>query len=179
MYLRNIGAWKFILHVSQCKLQTSSQIMGDILMAYINGKEILLSAQLTGLVNIDTEMSETSENPVQNTAVKAYADGLAKYRIISDVTITEDIDTYTISQDKMCIRDSSIPVEILVQAEELAVIIAEVMRLRQSDALKVGGVIRPVGDVQSLDIFSSRWADTTKYLPFSNPRFSKIDEAFI
>ena len=39
-------------------------------MAYINGKEILLSAQLTGLVNIDTEMSETSENPVQNKAVK-------------------------------------------------------------------------------------------------------------
>lgn len=68
-------------------------------MAYINGKEILLSAQLTGLVNIDTEMSETSENPVQNKVVKAYADGLAKYRIINDVTITEDIGTYTISQD--------------------------------------------------------------------------------
>ena len=32
----------------------------------------------------------------RNKAVKAYADGLAKYRIISDVTITEDIDTYTI-----------------------------------------------------------------------------------
>lgn len=68
-------------------------------MAYINGKEILLSAQLTGLVNIDTEMSETSENPVQNKVVKAYADGLAKYRVVSDVTITEDIGTYTISQD--------------------------------------------------------------------------------
>lgn len=69
------------------------------MMAYINGKEILLSAQLNGLVNIDTEMSDTSENPVQNKVVKAYADGLAKYRVISDVTITEDIDTYTISQD--------------------------------------------------------------------------------
>lgn len=68
-------------------------------MAYINGKEILLSAQLTGLVNIDSEMSDTSENPVQNKVVKAYADGLAKYRIISDVTITEDIDTYSVSQD--------------------------------------------------------------------------------
>lgn len=68
-------------------------------MAYINGKEILLSAQLTGLVNIDSEMSDTSENPVQNKTVKAYADGLAKYRVISDVTITEDIDTYSISQD--------------------------------------------------------------------------------
>lgn len=68
-------------------------------MAYINGKEILLSAQLTGLVNIDSEMSDTSENPVQNKIVKAYTDGLAKYRVISDVTITEDIDTYTISQD--------------------------------------------------------------------------------
>lgn len=68
-------------------------------MAYINGKEILLSAQLTGLVNIDSEMSDTSENPVQNKTVKAYADGLAKYRVISDVTITEDIDTYRLSQD--------------------------------------------------------------------------------
>lgn len=68
-------------------------------MAYINGKEILLSANLTGLVNIDSEISDTSENPVQNKIVKAYADGLAKYRVISDVTITEDIDTYTISQD--------------------------------------------------------------------------------
>lgn len=38
-------------------------------MAYINGKEILLSAQLTGLVNIDTELSETSENPVQNKVI--------------------------------------------------------------------------------------------------------------
>lgn len=68
-------------------------------MAYINGNEILLSAQITGLVNIDDEISDTSENPVQNKVVKAYADGLAKYRIISDVTITEDIDTYSISQD--------------------------------------------------------------------------------
>lgn len=68
-------------------------------MAYINGKEILFSANLNGLVNIDTEMSDTSENPVQNKTVKAYADGLAKYRIISDVTITEDIDIYSISQD--------------------------------------------------------------------------------
>lgn len=38
-------------------------------MAYINGKEILLSAQLTGLVNIDTELSEISENPVQNKVI--------------------------------------------------------------------------------------------------------------
>lgn len=68
-------------------------------MAYINGKEILLSANLTGLVTVDSEISDTSENPVQNKAVKAYADGLTKYRVISDVTITEDIDTYTISQD--------------------------------------------------------------------------------
>lgn len=50
-------------------------------------------------MTVDTEISDTSENPVQNKIVKAYADGLAKYRVISDVTITEDIDTYTISQD--------------------------------------------------------------------------------
>lgn len=50
-------------------------------------------------MTVDTEISDTSENPVQNKIVKAYADGLSKYRIISDVTITEDIDTYSISQD--------------------------------------------------------------------------------
>lgn len=50
-------------------------------------------------MTVDTEISDTSENPVQNKAVKAYADGLAKYRVISDVTITEDIDTYSVSQD--------------------------------------------------------------------------------
>lgn len=50
-------------------------------------------------MTVDTEMSDTSNNPVQNKVVKAYADGLAKYRVISDVTITEDIDLYSISQD--------------------------------------------------------------------------------
>lgn len=50
-------------------------------------------------MTVDTEMSDTSNNPVQNKVVKAYADGLAKYRVISDVTITEDIGTYSISQD--------------------------------------------------------------------------------
>ena len=50
-------------------------------------------------MTVDTEISDTSENPVQNKIVKAYADGLSKYRIISDVTITEDIGTYSISQD--------------------------------------------------------------------------------
>lgn len=99
MYLRNIGTWKCNLSVSQCEIQTAQEIIRGVIMAYINGKEILLSAQLTGLVNIDSEISDTSENPVQNKIVKAYADGLAKYRVISDVTITEDIGTYSISQD--------------------------------------------------------------------------------
>mgnify|MGYP001256574707 FL=1 len=57
-------------------------------------------AQISDIImTVDTEMSDTSNNSVQNKVVKAYADGLAKYRIISDVTITEDIDTYSISQD--------------------------------------------------------------------------------
>lgn len=57
-------------------------------------------AQISDIkMTVDTELSETSENPVQNKAVKAYADGLAKYRVISDVTITEDIDVYSVSQD--------------------------------------------------------------------------------
>lgn len=50
-------------------------------------------------MTVDTEISDTSENPVQNKIVKAYTDGLSKYRVISDVTITEDIDTYSVSQD--------------------------------------------------------------------------------
>ena len=57
-------------------------------------------AQISDIkMTVDTEMSDTSNNPVQNKVVKAYADGLAKYRVISDVTITEDIGTYSISQD--------------------------------------------------------------------------------
>ena len=43
-------------------------------MAYINGKETLFSAQINGLVNIDDEMSDTSENPVQNKVIKAELD---------------------------------------------------------------------------------------------------------
>lgn len=50
-------------------------------------------------MTVDTEISDTSKNPVQNKIVKAYTDGLTKYRVISDVTITEDIDTYSVSQD--------------------------------------------------------------------------------
>lgn len=61
---------------------------------------ITKKAQISDIkMTVDTEMSDTSENPAQNKVVKAYADGLAKYRIISDVTITEDIGTYSISQD--------------------------------------------------------------------------------
>lgn len=43
-------------------------------MAYINNNEVLFSAQINGLVNIDDEMSDTSENPVQNKVVKSYVD---------------------------------------------------------------------------------------------------------
>lgn len=61
---------------------------------------ITKKAQISDIkMTVDTEMSDTSENPAQNKVVKAYADGLAKYRVISDVTITEDIDAYRISQD--------------------------------------------------------------------------------
>lgn len=43
-------------------------------MAYINGNEVLFSAQFSGLVAIDSEMSDTSENPVENKVVKEYVD---------------------------------------------------------------------------------------------------------
>ena len=61
---------------------------------------ITKKAQISDIkMTVDTEISDTSENPVQNKIVKAYTDGLTKYRVISDVTITEDIDTYSVSQD--------------------------------------------------------------------------------
>lgn len=61
---------------------------------------ITKKAQISDIrMTVDSEMSDTSENPVQNKIVKAYADGLSKYRVINDVTITEDIGTYSISQD--------------------------------------------------------------------------------
>ncbi len=50
-------------------------------------------------VEIDAEMSDASENPVQNKAVKSYVDGKMKYRIINDITITEDISAFSTSQD--------------------------------------------------------------------------------
>lgn len=47
-------------------------------MAYINDQEVLFSPQVTvvegGSVDVDTAMSDTSENPVQNKVVKAYVD---------------------------------------------------------------------------------------------------------
>ena len=46
-------------------------------MAYINGNEVLFSANVTqvvGNVDVDAEMSDTSENPVQNKVVKEYID---------------------------------------------------------------------------------------------------------
>ena len=48
---------------------------------------------------IDSAMSDTSENPVQNKVVKKYADDKIKYRIINDITITEDISAFSTSQD--------------------------------------------------------------------------------
>ena len=50
-------------------------------------------------VAIDAAMSDTSENPVQNKVVKKYADDKIKYRIINDITITEDISVFSTSQD--------------------------------------------------------------------------------
>ena len=48
-------------------------------MAYINGNEVLFSPQVTVVgggvdIDVDTMMSDTSENPVQNKVVKAYVD---------------------------------------------------------------------------------------------------------
>lgn len=43
-----------------------------------------------------------------------------------------------------------IPLETILQAEELAAIIAEVLRLRPEDKLRVDGVMHPAADVQAV-----------------------------
>lgn len=53
----------------------------------------------TATITVDSEMSDTSENPVQNKVVKKYADDKIKYRIINDITITEDVSVFSTSQD--------------------------------------------------------------------------------
>ena len=50
--------------------------------------------------NIDTEMSDTSENPVQNKAVKGYIDDNTKQgHLIYQTTLTEDTHQISISKD--------------------------------------------------------------------------------
>lgn len=75
--------------------------------------------------------------------------GSDKYFVFKNQSVNQSFDE-TLGKIKAQIEIDSVPVELLLQAEELAVIIAEVMRLRQNDALKVGGVIRPAGDVQAV-----------------------------
>ena len=54
---------------------------------------------LTG-ENIDAEMSDTSENPVQNKAVKGYIDDKTKQgHLIYQTTLTEDVHQISISKD--------------------------------------------------------------------------------
>ena len=51
-------------------------------------------------VTVDTEMSDTSENPVQNKAVKGYIDDKTKQgRLIYQTTLTEDVRQISISKD--------------------------------------------------------------------------------
>lgn len=58
-------------------------------MSYINGTQILDGVTITGLVNIDTEMSDTSENPVQNKVVKQYVDNNAGMRLINSISVPD------------------------------------------------------------------------------------------
>ena len=51
-------------------------------------------------VTVDPEMSDTSENPVQNKAVKGYIDDKTKQgRLIYQTTLTEDVHQISISKD--------------------------------------------------------------------------------
>ena len=51
-------------------------------------------------VTVDAEMSDTSENPVQNKAVKGYIDDKTKQgRLIYQTTLTEDVRQISISKD--------------------------------------------------------------------------------
>lgn len=55
-----------------------------------------------------------------------------------------------LEQVKEQIAIDCVPFEQLLQAEELAAIIAEVLRLRPEDKLRVDGVMHPAADVQAV-----------------------------
>ena len=55
-----------------------------------------------------------------------------------------------LEQDKEQIAIDCVPFEQILQAEELAAIIVEVLRLRPEDKLRVDGVMLPAADVQAV-----------------------------
>ena len=55
-----------------------------------------------------------------------------------------------LEQVKEQIAIDCVPFEQILQAEELAAIIAEVLRLRPEDKLRVDGVLHPAADVQAV-----------------------------
>lgn len=57
-------------------------------MAYINGDQVLFSAKINGIVAIDDVMSDTSENPVQNKAIKTYVDDTVTAQVGEHVSQT-------------------------------------------------------------------------------------------
>lgn len=79
-------------------------------MAYVGENQVLFGAEITGLVNIDDEMSAESENPVQNKVLKAYIDKLTE--TIKDKTLltSENMDEHSLS----LVDDITIPTTLAV-----------------------------------------------------------------
>lgn len=74
---------------------------GSVIQLTADGNPIGTGAALPSLT-VDSEISATSENPVQNkvvTAALSELEGKAKYRIIADITLTEDTQKIEITKD--------------------------------------------------------------------------------
>jgi hypothetical protein len=61
-------------------------------MAYINGNEVLFSAQLNGIVNVDQTYDPESENPQSGKAVAEAVAGVGgEWQLLNDITLTEAV----------------------------------------------------------------------------------------
>lgn len=60
-------------------------------MAYINGQEVLFSAQFSGITNIDQTYNPESENAQSGKAVAEALKTVGQWQLIEEITLTEDV----------------------------------------------------------------------------------------